>query len=263
MAKKRQIIFPSDISIMKEKSIDVSLTSVDKKLEEERYQPNDKINKVEKYESDDDLTRRLIQIIKSQEIPDLLGVFGVYYDNKVKRSVNLLKEKYSEVLYFTIDIDYEEMDIYNCITLVLYNYLNEKGYSIHGENFSYYAHEIIKSFVDYGDTSSMDVFERFEINMQLVDRTKNMEILINSFFKHLQLFSTKIIIFINLNSAFLSNKMLQMLEKITNKNMIFILGSLQNEEAQINHLDTMSINMGRDLFSKYFYPQNIFNSPRL
>ena len=48
MAKKRQIIFPSDISIMKEKSIDVSLTSVDKKLEEERYQPNDKINKVEK-----------------------------------------------------------------------------------------------------------------------------------------------------------------------------------------------------------------------
>lgn len=135
-------------------------------------------------------------------------------------------------------------------TLVLCNYLNEKGYSIHSENFSYYAHEIIKSFVDYG-------------NMLLVDRTKNMEILINSFFEHLQLFSTKIIIFINLNSAFLSNKMLQMLKKITNKNMIFILGSLQNEEAQINHLDTMSINMGRDLFFQYFYPQNIFNSPQL
>lgn len=116
--------------------------------------------------------------------------------------------------------------------------------------FSYYAHEIIKSFVDYG-------------NMQLVNRTKNMEILINSFFEHLQLFSTKIIIFINLNSAFLSNKMLQMLEKITNKNMIFILGSLQNEEAHINHLDTMFVNRGRDLFFKYFYPQNIFNSSQL
>lgn len=250
MAKKRQIIFPSDKSNLKEKSTNVSLTHVDKKSEKEHYQTNDNQNTIEEYESDNDLTRRLTQIIKHKEIPDLLGVFGVYYDNKVKRSVNSLKEKYSEVLYFTIDIDYEDMDIYNCITLVLYNYLNEKGYSIHGENFSYYAHEIIKSFVDYG-------------NMQLVDRTKNMEILINSFFEHLQLFSTKIIIFINLNSAFLSNKMLQMLEKITNKNMIFILGSLQNEEAQINHLDTMSINMGRNLFFKYFYPQNIFNSPQL
>lgn len=250
MAKKRQIIFPSDKSTLKEKSTNVSLTHVDKKSEEEHYQPNDNQNVIEEYESDNDLTRRLTQIIKHKEIPDLLGVFGVYYDNKVKRSVNSLKEKYSEVLYFTIDIDYEDMDIYNCITLVLYNYLNEKGYSIHSENFSYYAHEIIKSFVDYG-------------NMQLVYRTKNMEILINSFFEHLQLFSTKIIIFINLNSAFLSNKMLQMLEKITNKNMIFILGSLQNEEAQINHLDTMYINMGRDLFFQYFYPQNIFNSPQL
>lgn len=135
MAKKRQIIFPSGKSTLKEKSTDVSLTHVDKKSEEVHYQPNDNQNIIEEYESDNDLTRRLTQIIKHKEIPDLLVVFGVYYDNKVKRSVNSLKEKYSEVLYFTIDIDYEDMDIYNCITLVLYNYLNEKGYSIHGENF--------------------------------------------------------------------------------------------------------------------------------
>lgn len=115
MAKKRQIIFPSDKSTLKEKSTNVSLTHVDKKSEEEHYQPNDNQNVIEEYESDNDLTRRLTQIIKHKEIPDLLGVFGVYYDNKVKRSVNSLKEKYSEVLYFTIDIDYEDMDIYNCI----------------------------------------------------------------------------------------------------------------------------------------------------
>lgn len=249
MAKKRQIIFPSDKSTLKEKSTNVSLTHVDKKSEEEHYQPNDNQNIIEEYESDNDLTRRLTQIIKHKEIPDLLGVFGVYYDNKVKKSLKLLNTQDREILCFSIDIDYEEMDIYNCITAVLCNYLNEKGYSIQSD-FSYYAHEIIKSFVDYG-------------NMLLVDRTKNMEILINSFFEHLQLFSTKIIIFINLNSAFLNRNMLQMLEKIKNKDMIFILGSLQNENTQINHLDTMSINMGRDLFFKYFHPQNIFNSPQL
>ena len=224
MAKKRQIIFPSDKSTLKEKSTNVSLTHVDKKSEEEHYQPNDNQNIIEEYESDNDLTRRLTQIIKHKEIPDLLGVFGIYYDNKVKKSLKLLNTQDREILCFSIDIDYEEMDIYNCITAVLYNYLNEKGYSIQSD-FSYYAHEIIQSYEYMEDTP--------------------------------------IIIFINLNSAFLNSNMLQMLEKIKNKDMIFILGSLQNENAQINHLDTMSINMGRDLFFKYFYPQNIFNSPQL
>lgn len=263
MAKKRQIIFPSDKSTLKEKSTDVSLTHVDKKLEEEHYQPNDKQNIFDEYESDDDLTRRLIQIIKRKEIPDLLGVFGVYYDNKVEKSVNLLKKQYSEILYFTIDIDYEEMDIYNCITSVLYNYLNEKGYFINKEKFLYYANEIIKSFENNEDTSFMDTLEIFDRKMKLVDRTKNMEILINSFFEHPQLLNTKIVIFINLNSTFLSNKMLRMLEKIKNENMIFILGSLQNMDIQINHLDTTSIHMGRDLFFRYFFSQNIFNVPQL
>ena len=158
---------------------------------------------------------------------------------------------------------YEEMDIYNCITAVLYNYLNEKGYSIHGENFSYYAHEIIQSYEYMEDTSFIYPFERLNRSMKLGDRTKNMQILISSFLEHPRFFYTKIIIFINLNSAFLNSNMLQMLEKIKNKDMIFILGSIQNENAQINHLDTMSINMGRDLFFKYFYPQNNFNSPQL
>lgn len=52
MAKKRQIIFPSDKSTLKEKSINVSLTHVEKKSEEENYQPNDNQNIVEEYESD-------------------------------------------------------------------------------------------------------------------------------------------------------------------------------------------------------------------
>lgn len=309
MAKKRQIIFPSDKSTLKEKSTDVSLTHVDKKLEEEHYQANDKQNIFDEYESDDDLTRRLIQIIKRKEIPDLLGVFGVYYDNKVEKSVNLLKKQYSEILYFTIDIDYEEMDIYNCIASVLYNYLNEKGYFINKEKFLYYANEIIKSFENNEDTSFMDTsaikmrssvennedfiyalakelrksaennedtsfmdasaikmrksVEIFDRKMKLADRTKNMEILINSFFEHPQLLNTKIVIFINLNSTFLSNKMLRMLEKIKNENMIFILGSLQNMNIQINHLDTTSFHMGRDLFFRYFFSQNIFNVPQL
>lgn len=262
MAKKRQIIFPSDKSTLKEKSTNVSLTHVDKKSEEEHYQPNDNQNIIEEYESDNDLTRRLTQIIKHKEIPDLLGVFGVYYDNKIEKSLKLLNTQDREILYFSIDIDYEEMDIYNCITAVLYNYLNEKGYYIQSD-FSYYAHEIIQSYEYMEDTPFIDPFERLNRRMKLGDRTKNMQILISSFLEHPGVFYTKIIIFINLNSAFLNSNMLQMLEKIKNKDMIFILGSIQNENAQINHLDTMSINMGRDLFFKYFYPQNIFNSPQL
>lgn len=262
MAKKRQIIFPSDKSTLKEKSTNVSLTHVGKKSEEEHYQPNDNQNIIEEYESDNDLTRRLTQIIKHKEIPDLLGVFGVYYDNKVKKSLKLLNTQDREILCFSIDIDYEEMDIYNCITAVLCNYLNEKGYSIQSD-FSYYAHEIIQSYEYMEDTSFIDPFEILNRSMKLGDRTKNMQILISSFLEDPRFFYTKIIIFINLNSAFLNRNMLQMLEKIKNKDMIFILGSLQNENAQINHLDTMSINMGRDLFFKYFYPQNIFNSPQL
>ena len=99
MAKKRQIIFPSDKSTLKEKSTNVSLTHVDKKSEEEHYQPNDNQNIIEEYESDNDLTRRLTQIIKHKEIPDLLGVFGVYYDNKVKKSLKLLNTQDREILF--------------------------------------------------------------------------------------------------------------------------------------------------------------------
>ena len=61
---------------------------------------------------------------------------------------------------------YEEMDIYNCITAVLYNYLNADGYSIQS-NFSYYAHEIIQSYEYMEDTSFIDPFDRLNRIMKL------------------------------------------------------------------------------------------------
>ena len=221
--------------------------------EKEKYYPSmENIREEEKYHPNtgDIIIDRIIELLRSNREDNLICIFNIDCDKMIANAIRYLSINENCIILNTIDMEHSNYDIYQQIIAQIYDYINEK---MRGELDSYPARRFYnlaeKLFVSENDDFYEDAFSRMRRINILTKRHEILEEAINIFLNDLvSNRNRKIIVPICFYLNQIRIETLNLINKITSNNIIFMIGTMCPYEFQIDTLRMNSYISMRNIF---------------